>query len=297
MHFASPLNGKGDIGDLNAKDSRKETVLALFGMLVRLSLFPPIFYIEARQLGTLIVPYLTTTWTTYSALFLLVGLHLAINYFGVRGITLRSLNRQRLGIAWMFYAQSHSSVVPTPLQTADLERILDRSGNIRDFETGRLLGQCTIGSSFSEKLRGPTPPGLLGLFTEEKYIIWFDHTCLRQLHGTNKSTSLHGLKRVHIFLKQGYANSDLVKAWAHATDICATGRRTSRGDNGEDPNAMDTIRISYDNVRKHFAHFQTSLRSAGWETADCPIMAGLPDAVVTAIATVDSEQTEDKKTR
>ncbi len=35
MHFASPLNGKGDIGDLNAKDSSKETVLALFGMLVR----------------------------------------------------------------------------------------------------------------------------------------------------------------------------------------------------------------------------------------------------------------------
>jgi hypothetical protein len=34
MHFASPVNGKGDVGDLNAKDASKETVLALFGMLV-----------------------------------------------------------------------------------------------------------------------------------------------------------------------------------------------------------------------------------------------------------------------
>jgi len=38
MHFASPLKGKGDVGDLNAKDASKETVLALFGMLVGLIL-------------------------------------------------------------------------------------------------------------------------------------------------------------------------------------------------------------------------------------------------------------------
>lgn len=36
MHFAQPQdpNAQGDIGDLNAKDGSKETVLALFGMLV-----------------------------------------------------------------------------------------------------------------------------------------------------------------------------------------------------------------------------------------------------------------------
>jgi hypothetical protein len=37
LHFASPSKGKGDIGDLNAKDASKETVLALIGMLVRSS--------------------------------------------------------------------------------------------------------------------------------------------------------------------------------------------------------------------------------------------------------------------
>lgn len=36
MHFASDSAiGSGDIGDLNAKDSSKETVLALVGLLVR----------------------------------------------------------------------------------------------------------------------------------------------------------------------------------------------------------------------------------------------------------------------
>lgn len=40
LHFASPVTGTGDVGDLNAKDSSKETVLALFGMLVR-ELDPP----------------------------------------------------------------------------------------------------------------------------------------------------------------------------------------------------------------------------------------------------------------
>lgn len=34
LHFASGGDGKGDIGDLNAKDGSKETVLALFGVLV-----------------------------------------------------------------------------------------------------------------------------------------------------------------------------------------------------------------------------------------------------------------------
>ena len=34
LHFATPVDGIGDVGDLNAKDASKETVLALLGMLV-----------------------------------------------------------------------------------------------------------------------------------------------------------------------------------------------------------------------------------------------------------------------
>lgn len=34
-HFASPLTGKGDVGEVSAKDASRETVVGLTGMLVR----------------------------------------------------------------------------------------------------------------------------------------------------------------------------------------------------------------------------------------------------------------------
>ena len=34
LHFATPVVGKGDLGELSAKDGSKETVLSLLGMLV-----------------------------------------------------------------------------------------------------------------------------------------------------------------------------------------------------------------------------------------------------------------------
>ena len=37
-HFASPLSGKGDVGEVSAKDASRETVVGLSGMLVRISL-------------------------------------------------------------------------------------------------------------------------------------------------------------------------------------------------------------------------------------------------------------------
>jgi hypothetical protein len=37
LHFATPLEGMGNLGDLNAKDASKETVLSLLGMLVSFS--------------------------------------------------------------------------------------------------------------------------------------------------------------------------------------------------------------------------------------------------------------------
>lgn len=37
LHFASPLGGKGDVGEISAKDGSKETVLSLLGMLVSFS--------------------------------------------------------------------------------------------------------------------------------------------------------------------------------------------------------------------------------------------------------------------
>ncbi|EDR07033.1 uncharacterized protein LACBIDRAFT_299318 [Laccaria bicolor S238N-H82] len=79
LHFATLLKGSGNVGNLNTKDASKETVLALLGML----------------LGMLIVPHLTTPWKIYTTLLVLVGLHLTINYIGVWGLVLCTLNGQR----------------------------------------------------------------------------------------------------------------------------------------------------------------------------------------------------------
>ena len=46
VHFATAGKRSGDVGDLNAKDGSKETVLALLGMLVG-----PSSYVTSRVLG------------------------------------------------------------------------------------------------------------------------------------------------------------------------------------------------------------------------------------------------------
>ncbi|KAF8156624.1 vitamin B6 photo-protection and homoeostasis-domain-containing protein [Crassisporium funariophilum] len=275
LHFANPPGGKGDVGDLNAKDASKETVLALLGML----------------LGTLIVPRLTTPWSTYTALLALVGLHLAINYFGVQGLILRSLNRQRLGIAWSMYRKSRFSEAPSPSTVGGLERILERSGVVRDIGTGAHLGHCSIGSSFSEILRQPVPPELLRLFQRESYLIWFDHRCLRQ---GRDSIEVHGITRVHICFKENYTAEDQLKAWIHAVELCQRlSSTTGRANKGID--ALDAIFSTHGTVSQHFQDFQEKLQSVGWNVGDSTLMTGSPVSVITEVAC--SEEKEDKKRR
>ncbi|KDR76506.1 hypothetical protein GALMADRAFT_210481 [Galerina marginata CBS 339.88] len=278
MHFATPLEGRGDVGDLNAKDGSKETVLALLGML----------------LGTLIVPYLSTSWTTYTSLFILVGLHLGINYFGVRGLVLRSLNRQRLGIAWLLYQQSSTSKVPTPSRVADMEGIFGHPAVIRDVQANQVIGHCTIGSSFSQVLRQPCPPEVLDLFNRQRYIIWFDHRCVREQLGSTKRQTLHGLTRLHIFLKEGYTGDDQLRAWVHAVEVCRSRASASRESTRGELEAREILQMADETVTKQLTKFVTEMQAAGWNTDECAIMTGSPDAVVTRI-TVEDRHVEEKK--
>uniref|UniRef100_A0A8H7XQ84 Protein root UVB sensitive/RUS domain-containing protein n=1 Tax=Psilocybe cubensis TaxID=181762 RepID=A0A8H7XQ84_PSICU len=110
VHFATPISGKGDVGDLNAKDASKETVLALFGML----------------LGTLIVPYVSSPLSTHILLFILVSLHLGINYVG------------RLAIAWQMFDGSVKGHAPEPSEVAPLERIFNFSDFVYEINSTRI---------------------------------------------------------------------------------------------------------------------------------------------------------------
>ncbi|GLB39234.1 putative vitamin B6 photo-protection and homoeostasis [Lyophyllum shimeji] len=279
LHFATPLNGNGDVGDLNAKDSSKETVLSLIGVL----------------LGTLIVPRLDTPRLTYGALFFLVGLHLIINYLGVRGLELRSLNRQRAGIAWKMYRLSGGSRVPLPAEVAKLENILGQPDVFRD-ANGRTIGRCTIGSSFSDVFPHHFPARLLEVFDQERYLLWGSHQSLRQSPGRDVQTFVReGPIHLHILLKEGYSGDDQLRAWAHAADLCAT-LATEKYDSSSD-DAVSLIRTTLRKCAQDFPDFANCLRGAGWNVHDPLLMAGLPRAVLTRIEPNNGVNREDKKIR
>ncbi|PPQ72999.1 hypothetical protein CVT24_001433 [Panaeolus cyanescens] len=264
LHFATPLTGKGDIGDLNAKDSSKETVLALFGML----------------LGTALVPRLTTTWATWSSLLLLVGLHLAINYLGVRGLVLRTFNRQRLSIAWMAYrSQSPSGACPNPSHVASLEGIFRRADTVRSAAHGSVIGRCSIGSSVSRVLDRPLPSELLELFNEERFLLWFDS---RSLHSSSGHYRIISRPFIHIFFKDKYTQQDQLKAWILGTEICAAVANGNEKHNEMDPLAV--IRRCLDIVKTNFADFIRSSQKVGWNTEESALIAAPPTVILNAVS-------------
>lgn len=207
---------------------------------------------------------------------------------------MRSLNRQRLAVAWIIYRKSEQSSVPTPVEVAERERIFERFGTIRDIDTHEQLGHCTIGSSLSGILRDPVPSELPELFQQEQYLIWFDQHCL--LRGTGNTGTPHsgGIRRIHICLKEGYTLSDQFKAWVHATEVCRIGFRIHDSAKLDRAVALDIIRTAYEAATVHLADFTTKLHSAGWNPGDYALMTGSPTAVVTLVS---SDAKEDKKSQ
>ncbi|KAJ3808621.1 vitamin B6 photo-protection and homoeostasis-domain-containing protein [Lentinula aff. lateritia] len=233
MHFATPLEGTGDVGDLNAKDSSKETVLALLGMLI----------------GTLTVPYLTTPWSTYTVLFIMVFLHLLINYIGVRGVIFRSLNRQRACLAWMAF-KSKSDFTNTPTHLASLEHILVHSNTILSLSSGTVIGHCDIGSSLTTC---SLDPDIVEIFRHKRYILCLD-----------KKSSLHlGTKPFfHILLKHGFNLADQLHAWILACEIARLFSSTKTGKIG-----MKTlIQEALTTFDEHYSSFLEDLQKHGWMT-------------------------------
>nr|GAT45158.1 predicted protein [Mycena chlorophos] len=264
MHFATPVSGTGDIGDLNAKDSSKETVLALSGMLA----------------GSLIVPYLTTPSSTYTVLFTLVGLHLWLNYHGVRGVVLRTLNRQRLSIAWHHYRDSRDTEVPSPAEVSRRERVLD--WNFNALGAGVQAGRCTcdVGSSLVAvfppgKGSDSIPPALVNA---DPYILWFDPSSISQ-NTTQPTFRAHshtlGFK-LHIFLRRGYSSHHVIKAWVHAVEVgrmIALQRRSGSPERLSDP--LDLVRVGHKRVGERLERFLELMREKGWETRTGENAAGL----------------------
>ncbi|KAI0701993.1 vitamin B6 photo-protection and homoeostasis-domain-containing protein [Cytidiella melzeri] len=277
LHFAQPASGKGtgDVGDLSAKDGSKETVLALFGMLC----------------GSALMPYITGARATYGLLAILVTAHVLLNYYAVRGVVLRSLNRQRTGLLWSAYRRGTAfSKAATPLQIARQEHIFARPSSLyqstpgTDASTGsQTVGKCHVGSSLLGTLDIRKPDivfTLIDIFAEENYIVWFDHKAQTNLVVT-----------MHIMLKDGHAVEDHLKAWILATELaslCGTPVRRER----TSTELMNALLDAKHTVNELFPEFLDKMHEAGWDltAAAGGFVTGIP-------TTIHIESGEAKKTR
>ncbi|KAJ3573415.1 hypothetical protein NP233_g2450 [Leucocoprinus birnbaumii] len=275
LHFATPVSGLGDLGDLNAKDSSKETVLALMGML----------------LGSLIVPLITSMWATYASLFILVGLHLIINYYGVRGVALRQLNKQRAAIAWLHYKTNKKA--PTPQQVAEQEYLFDQPGIIRDLSTHRIIGQYHMGSAPLDVLRGPfLSSSFLQIFESQKYLLCFQTDPVDAIRRPDQYPI------IHVCFREDFTPEDQTMGWIHAVEICRL--ITSRGSSAiADFEALlqliaSTLRsISSTSV---LSEFQEELKRAGWNTSESHVMSGSgPKALLVTAALAEEQRNETRK--
>ncbi|KAJ3505763.1 hypothetical protein NMY22_g17466 [Coprinellus aureogranulatus] len=193
MHFATPLSGKGDIGDLNAKDSSKETVLALFGML----------------LGSLIVPRLTTPFATYTALFILIERIFPRTELLTLPVSIPGLPR--------------TISIINPFKTEALS-------TFRNPLTQEVIGHVTLGSSLSKILQEPLPPDIVNEFQHwTDFVLWFDKRCLVYSAKSDSedsdepaepTLSRSVLPHIHVCFKATSIPGSRVQAWLAAGLLC-----------------------------------------------------------------------------
>ncbi|OJA08985.1 hypothetical protein AZE42_08059 [Rhizopogon vesiculosus] len=272
-HFASPVNSKGDVGELNAKSASRSTVVALTGVL----------------LGTLIVPYITTRTSTYTALFVLVLGHLLANYLAVRSVVLRSLNRQRSAILWSTFRNStrdgdaHRSITLTPTEVSHREIILDVPSRIRDALSTRVIGHGSLGVSVQYAMTRCNTSHVLRMlqhFHEEPYVLFIaDRNGLWGRPGPG----------ILVCFKEGYDSLDQLRAWLHALEIAATWSALPTSS----PTASETENIvleTHETLRRQFSRFMQCLKEAGWNIEEDAMMMGSPGSVI-----MGQESSEKKK--
>ncbi|KAG6370895.1 vitamin B6 photo-protection and homoeostasis-domain-containing protein [Boletus reticuloceps] len=274
-HFASPLAGKGDVGEVSAKDESRETVVGLSGIL----------------LGTLLIPYVNTRALTYTTLFILVGAHLLFNYLAVRSVVLRTLNRQRACILWTSFklpTGTFKERAPTPANIASKELLFGAPSTLREASTGRKIGRCILGTSLQNIKSQCTAEHIesaLHVFGGERYVLF--------IVGGND----HGLRQgtIAVCFKDGYHSIDQLQAWIHAIE--ATRRLC---DPEDDADLVDVLRSTLPATREAIPRFVQSLAEAGWETGNGSMMFGSPSHLILGIDK-DQEDTrgddEDKKQR
>jgi hypothetical protein len=205
-------------------------------------------------------------------LFILIVLHLAINYIAVRGLVFRTLNRQRASIAWLAYRSTkHKSLNLNDISKHEV--ILDTTGTIRDLVTHRVIGKARIGHSLTDVLRGSSlKMNIIAQLESERYIVCFDPSRpLTQYSLTGGSYRPF----IYVCLKEGYTMEDQLKGWAHAIEICRAITLKEVPDLGDHGTMEEQlIRTTYNEVNMRFKDFVMQLKKANWNLTDLYLMPG-----------------------
>jgi len=211
-------------------------------------------------------------------LFSLVFLHLLINYYGVRGVVLRTLNRQRTSLVWASFRhslfkqseQTHTRV-PTPSDIASCERLFDRPDLLWCTGGSRAVGRCIMGSSIGLVFKNAPsnllpPSALLDLFKDEPFIIWFDPGMLSASPSSKLILKDNVLPCIHVFLKERHSPSDQLKAWLISCDVALIISQM-RKENPASSDASDPVTIitqAQATVDRLFSIFSAQMLRAGW---------------------------------
>ncbi|KZL77258.1 DUF647 domain-containing protein [Colletotrichum tofieldiae] len=254
-HFAKWNN----LGELNAKDASQETAISLMGMIA----------------GTFVVSLLTDPKATWVTLLFLLGVHLFLNWKGVRAVKSRSLNRQRANIA--FSSLFSKDQVLTPHLVSEKELIFERrGGDVFRWNSGKALGHCKYGVSLHTLLQSLASghermrsfqlstlelATLLNLYDKEEYVLWCVVSEPVYYDAASKI-------KVMVVLKNGVSPKSQLKAWFHG--LLLTRRLSGQKESeltraGLDQHVMlSHIQASLEVANEKYEEYTRRLSFAGW---------------------------------
>ncbi|KAI5359758.1 putative Root UVB sensitive family [Septoria linicola] len=247
-HFAK----QGNLGELNAKDSSQETVISLAGMLF----------------GSWVITWVKTPFATWTALILLLSIHLETNRRAVRAVKMHTLNRQRATLVYHHLRKGH---VPTPAEVASQERIFERDGVLRSKDEA-IIGHCSIGAPLSRLLAAigdeqQTTKAvrvdetklnqILSVYESSEHLLWLDKTSTK--------------KRAEIFvvLKKQADFKTLTIAWWQALAFAESLRAVPLDVSITAPERIsqlaEIVRKALGEVNKLWDLYHDQLEQLGWD--------------------------------
>ncbi|KAF7189423.1 RUS1 family protein-like [Pseudocercospora fuligena] len=244
-HFAK----QGNLGELNAKDSSQETVISLVGMMA----------------GSLVISWITTPIATWTALIVLLSIHLETNRRAVRAVKMRTLTRQR---ATLVYHQLQQNKTPTPDFVANQERIFERDGVLRNAKA-EVLGFCAVGvplarllnsigeqhsQTRSSSLASNKFTQILDLYQSSAFILWSDKS------SRSKRSSLF------IVVKKNAVARDLILAWWQAVIFAELASSEPSPDEKADgfDQLLKRFSRSLNSAKDLLEKHKSKLKAAGW---------------------------------